>query len=335
MMGRQVVTWTSPQTGLPIPRPPFQPYVPNSVDIRPAAVDFQNAGTETSLDQDVSSGQSGLLNEALVTINASMRNWAGGEHQNYYSGAWLAISTRNKSSSTAAVTVRDFNRILRISYEQAMGLAKSRSPADAGISAAINGWLQRGELALTSDPKIAGRIANRENWAVLRSLLLDKILDDWNIKGVYQNTDFQNLPRGRETRIAVQGPTRSHMCDNVWGKITEGTHTGFVLTRRKEVIGGETYWREFYLKPWASNSPFPRDPEDYCYYDDAGVLHQTAIIYCGTVYQHTIAEPPGQGELDIILGKTGTREDVTTMKTNQVSMVLDAPTWLRRVYYTS
>lgn len=334
MMGRQVTTWASPTTGLPILNPPFQPFIPNSTYVQPASVDFQNVGTDGAINRDVSTGQSAPLNDVLVGMNVSMRVWATNEHQNYRPGNWLVFHTRNKSASPAAMTVRDFNRMLRISYQQALGLAGSKDPRDAKLSGAINAWLRDGELALTGDPKISDRMARQQNWSVLRCLALETLMDDWNVKGNYQNTDFQNLPRGRETRVALQGPTSFQPCDNLWGRITEGTHVGFVLTRRREVVDGRVYYREFQLKPWSSNSPFPRDPADYCYYDDAEVLHASGIIYIGTVYQHTITAPPNDDEIGVMLGHRGSREEALALKTNQVNLVLDAPGWLRRVYYT-
>lgn len=334
-MGRQVVTWNDPNTGIPTPTPPSQPYVPGRLFVQRPGLDQQQVGIATPIDTDYSTGQSAPLNDVLVGTNCSIKPWETGQHMNLRPGNWLAIC-RNVDSGAAwpAMNIRDFNGTMNMVYNQVLEIANSPRERDLSLKAAINDWLQRGEIALTGNAEVMHKIRTMDSWGKLRALTVTSVMEDWNFKGNFQNNRKQDQDTGRETRVALQGPTTFQPCDTLWTGLTEGSHFGLWIKPRKEVINGKTYYREIQAIPWHSNSPFPRETDDYYYLDNGGVIRDAGYVYFGTVYQRPKYEVSKQF-IDISLGKTGSDKDALAMTPTQFTAVLDAPGWLRRFIYTN
>lgn len=335
MMSRQVVTWNNPNNGMPTPNPPSQPYVPGSVFVQRPGLDQQTVGVATPIDTDYSTGQSAPLNDVLVGTNCTIKPWETGQHLNHRPGNWLAICRNiDTSAEWPAMNIRDFNITMRMVYNQVMEMADSPREKDLALKAAIKDWQTRGEIAFTGSAEVSHKIKNTDSWGKLRALTVRQVMSDWNFKGNFQNNKRQEQEYGRETRVALQGPTTFQKCDMLWTGLTEGSHFGFWITRRREVVNGRVYYREIQAIPWHSNSPFPRETDDCYYLDDAGIMQDSGYVYLGTVYQRPKYTPPKQF-VDVALGKSGSDKDALAMTPTQFAACLDAPPWLRRFVYTN
>jgi len=329
----QLVTGVNAQGSLPTPRVPYQPYA-GGYNLTPPSIQFQqyNAAIKAALDGDYQTGQSGETHEVLVRTPVTFTRWVDNLEQHLRAGSWLAIQRSadpGRNVILAAVTIRDFNIIMKKDYNLMMGYLEAGKAVDPLMLEALRAWNEQGEDAFTRDPRFARSLETAVSWTAMRSLSLKHILRNWNlVSAMLVSIRDQVNTMQLDGNVGVQGPPSFSPCDNLWGRVTEGHHVGVMLTRRRDAMGN---YHEFRLEPWFNDYPFPPDSMPDVYYDNAGIQHHAHRIYYGTVYQQPLRFPSPR-QIPILTGELGEDADNAAMDTAKVVIVLGEPTYYKRVF---